>query len=291
LGITKSKRLKMKNIVLIVFIIILFSCGSKEKVQNDTSSVESLVNTEKAFAQRSRDTSTKAAFQEFLADDGILFKPEVVNGKEFWKSNEDMGELLFWQPEYAAVSSAGDLGFTIGPFFLQPDRQKDSVAFAGHYASVWRNVSGHWRLMVDLGIGHASVSLPDKTTTEIYTHVPGSTAVSAADQEKKFLSAFQNKGLSAYREFMSDSIIFLRSRNFPLKTPEQHATLLNETDKGFIYAFMNGATSASGDMAYTYGAVEVELKNKEGRKVPMHYLRIWRNEGNSWKIALDIIGG
>ena len=68
-----------KTIVLFIIIFNFSNLFSQTK-----SDLEKLVETEKSFAQAAAEKGIKPAFLEFLADDGILFRPNAVNGKESW---------------------------------------------------------------------------------------------------------------------------------------------------------------------------------------------------------------
>jgi ketosteroid isomerase-like protein len=47
----------------------------------------------------------------------------------------------------------------------------------------------------------------------------------------------------------------------------------------------------SGDMAYTFGKVKVEIaRDNSSRVLPANYIRVWRRIKNKWKIVLDVIG-
>jgi hypothetical protein len=79
-----------------------------------------MIETEQAFSKTAEVKDTREAFMTFIADDGLLFRPRAVNGKK-WMSEHpvppsDKRPLLAWQPNFAAVAAAGDLGFTTGPW-------------------------------------------------------------------------------------------------------------------------------------------------------------------------------
>src|SRR5689334_7511762 len=73
-----------------------------------------LVDTEQAFARAAAEKGTRAAFLEFLADDGIVFNPTEANGKLVWKARPESPALLAWNPAWADISSDGKLGYTTG---------------------------------------------------------------------------------------------------------------------------------------------------------------------------------
>ena len=56
----------------------------------------------------------------FIAEDGILFRPSAVLGKN-WLLEQSSAisrkpTMLSWQPTFAYVAAAGDMGYTFGPW-------------------------------------------------------------------------------------------------------------------------------------------------------------------------------
>jgi len=114
--------------------------------------VEDLARAERAFAQTSREQGMVHAFFQWLAEDGIVFRPEPVNGRDFYKGRPEPNGELFWRPAYVEVTVSGDMGMSTGPFIFQP--RGGDPAF-GHFLSVWaKDADGHWRVLIDHGIGH-----------------------------------------------------------------------------------------------------------------------------------------
>ena len=62
--------------------------------------VREIVETEKAFAKTAEEKGTKSAFLQFIADDGILFQPDAVNGKTYWNSQSESAGFLAWKPVF-----------------------------------------------------------------------------------------------------------------------------------------------------------------------------------------------
>src|SRR3712207_8977944 len=46
--------------------------------------------------------------------------------------------LLTWQPAYADMSRAGDLGYTFGPWEFRPKSLEEKPTGHGHFVTVWR---------------------------------------------------------------------------------------------------------------------------------------------------------
>src|SRR5687767_1574658 len=70
---------------------------------------------ERAFAALSLASNMKEAFVEWLADDGIVFRPLPVVGKPIWQARPAPTATLAWEPEYAEIAYSGDLGWDYGP--------------------------------------------------------------------------------------------------------------------------------------------------------------------------------
>src|SRR3989442_11248041 len=84
-----------------------------------------IVEAERAFARAAATKGTRDAFLEFLADDGVIFQPGPVNGKEFWQARAPRKGLLSWEPIFADVSLAGDMGYTTRPYEFRPKGAND----------------------------------------------------------------------------------------------------------------------------------------------------------------------
>jgi hypothetical protein len=77
-----------------------------------------LVGTEQAFAQQAQNGPIKDAFLAYMSDSAKTYaKGELVPAKAYWQYNTVDGQLV-WGPEYALVASAGDIGLTSGPWFI-----------------------------------------------------------------------------------------------------------------------------------------------------------------------------
>jgi ketosteroid isomerase-like protein len=104
--------------------------------------IQEMVQTEQAFSKMAADKNTRDAFLTFIADDGLLFRPTAVNGKQ-WMSEHpvpasDKQPLLAWQPAFADMAAAGDLGFTTGPWEFKEDKKDEKPAGYGHFVTLWK---------------------------------------------------------------------------------------------------------------------------------------------------------
>ena len=253
-----------------------------------------LIGAEKNFAATSETKDTKTAFLENLAEDGILFRRGIVNGKQFWQGIEPQGKLT-WEPQFADISAGGDFGYTTGPFKQFQNRSDEQPAGTGHYLSVWQKSNGAWKVLFDGGIGHPANDLStwEKSST-IRTGQKQSQEVvkkEIAELENKFIQSFSEKGMSAFESYLSREARLYRPQKPPYRKDNQKE-LFSETDKKFTYEAPAGIQIATyGDMAFTYGNVGIEItRDGNVRALKGNYLRIWKHEaGKEWRIVIDMV--
>ena len=77
----------IKSLVLVMMGPVVFVSGALGQKQGTVSTLKSLVATEQAFSQAAADKGTREAFVQFIAEDGILFRPKAVNGKRWMQDH------------------------------------------------------------------------------------------------------------------------------------------------------------------------------------------------------------
>src|SRR5580765_4688792 len=141
--------------VPMLIVLLLFS-SSALPAQNESErqmSRRALVAMERAFAKAAATKGTRDAFIEFLADDGIIFQPGPVNGKKFWSERQPRSGVLSWEPVFADVSRAGDLGYTTGPWEFRPNGPDDKPVAFGQYFTIWKKqADSSWKFVLDRGV-------------------------------------------------------------------------------------------------------------------------------------------
>jgi ketosteroid isomerase-like protein len=120
---------------------------------------QELLNVDAQFSQLSETRGVNEAFLSYLADDGVLLRPNSfpIIGKEISKerffSRHDSGYTLTWKPLYADIAQSGELGYTFGIYEFKamgPDGKP--IIGNGTYVSVWRKDQfGNWKLVLDTG--------------------------------------------------------------------------------------------------------------------------------------------
>ena len=284
----------ISRLVVVCLLGVGISFSSNVIAQKLPGPVQEVVDAEIAFAQMSKDKSTREAFLENLAADAIVFSNgEPVNGIDLWKKRPATNGMLYWWPVFADVSIAEDFGYTTGPYEMSKDKSSDPFAF-GYYATVWKkNGSGVWKVAADLGINFES---PEEEQQSLKT-VRGSSGKgkrplpsSKEDLtyiEQSYTQWLNETGNSFLPEYFSKDCRIHRSGNWPYTSMKVIESIQEE--RQFYFEPVDADVSASGDLGYTYGRVKIE--SKDGNMEKASYLRVWKREaGLNWKIVLDVIG-
>ena len=280
-------------------LLLVLLSSSEAKGQTPFSE---LVGTERAFAATSLEDGTRAAFLRFLAEDGIVFNPEPVNGRELWESRPPDASVLSWGPAIADVSRSGDLGYTSGPWSLQADATTDPAVW-GHYVSVWRRGDdGSWTVAVDGGITHEAVSVPPEDAVTRVGPPPGSGAAPAAPPDPPGALA---RADAAYSMAIADAGFpealgaYLAPEGRVYRDGARPFTGLSAALEGDAVTGGEGSSwemrqvevARSGDLGFTVGVAAFPQDSAtESGAADIGYFRIWRVTGEgSWQVVLDLL--
>jgi ketosteroid isomerase-like protein len=260
-----------------------------------------VVEAERAFARAAATKGTREAFLEFLADDGIIFQPGPVNGKQFWRERAPGKGLLSWQPVFADVSRAGDLGYTTGPFEFRPNGAGDKPVAWGQYFTIWKKQPDNtWKAVLDRGTGNPQPSSPaaalqfpkderDAILSESIDPAAGRELL--RELESQFSRALSSQGMEkAFQSRLADDARLFREDSFPA-VGKRAAIALLVTKRGVLTWKSTAADiSRSGDLGYTYGAYEFKGENAADKLERGNYVRVWKKEmGSKWKVVIDIL--
>ena len=112
----------------------------------------SVMQADRDFAARAAALGLQVAFVEYAAPEAVIFRAGVgpirgaaAIGESFAGAADSM---LSWEPEAADVAASGDLAYTWG-WYTYTAGGKSST---GNYVSIWRQIDGRWRYVVDLGV-------------------------------------------------------------------------------------------------------------------------------------------
>jgi ketosteroid isomerase-like protein len=255
------------------------------------------VAAERAFCKVSTEKGTRQAFLAYLADDGIIFRPGPVEGRKWWSERPDPPGVLTWEPAFADVSRAGDLGYTTGPWEFREKSASDPPVAFGQYVTVWRRQpDGSWRVALDTGTSHqkpeggkpSGISSPSREGAGGAGEGAPPTADAARDREA-LLDLDRSLTVDSYTWIADGAIRLYRSESLPMTGRQAARAAL--VAQGGVPASRPAGTgiSRSGDLAYTYGTAE-QRKAAPRPSESVGYLRIWkrRDRESAWSLVLDV---
>jgi len=272
--------------------------------------LRSLVETEQAFSQAAADKSTREAFLLFIADDGILFRPKAVNGKQWLIEHptpaSEKRPLLAWQPVFADVALAGDLGYTTGPWEYKEDIKDEKPVAYGDFVTVWkRQRDGAWKFAVDLGISHpessgplnlwkvsdAASALPSKLPTRSIKNIlQERERMALVKRDLEFSDSALAQGfVKAFLKYANNDVRLFREKSAPFVGKQSAAAALDARKEKLTWQTTGEDVSLSGDLGYTRGLYEARSDDAEKKLIERgNYLRIWKKQNGVWRVVLDV---
>jgi ketosteroid isomerase-like protein len=282
--------------IKLVLMILVFSVTAQAQ-----SALQDMVKTEQAFSKMAEEQNTRDAFLEFIADDGLLFRPGAVNGKKWMQEHpapaSDKNPLLAWQPAFAGMSVSGDMGFTTGPWEFKADRSDEKPSGYGHFVTVWKKqADGTWKFVVDLGISHPmpggpqTLWQPDDTNKKTkFKAVDHAIALEALlERDRNYASAQLKQDLATvYRAYAARDVRLYRLNNLPYIGIQAATEALATAKDPITWRPIGGDVSIAGDLGYTHGTYEVTDDTKQVIQKGS-YVRIWKKRNGMWRIVMDV---
>ncbi len=267
--------------VLLIIMVVVFGVYSvpSQKVLE----LERLVETEKAFAKASRDLGVRRAFLEFLAQDGIIFEPGPVNGREKWVAKPNTSALRAWNPVWADISSNGRIGYTTGDWEYFSDRKDANPVGFGQYITIWaKQADGKFKAALDIGNSHQKPPETQKAWSS-----PQRTPGDAKPNVDNFFPITGIPDIAKYREMLADDVRLYREGRFPAigkdRSLDQIGSELKETKDVKVIQTTCGGES---DLMYCYGLIELTKANGTAQKGNL--MRIWKARRGNWRIVIEI---
>jgi ketosteroid isomerase-like protein len=254
--------------------------------------VRAMVESEKRFYQTGQEKGTRAAFLEFLADDGIVFRPGPVNAKEAWGKRPESGFDLIWEPTFAAIARSGDFGYTTGPARWRANKKEEKFAGYGQFVSIWKKQKdGSWKVALDCGIENPEPTAQPET---LRTLVPADNqqyaeghrkALPLTQAHQKFVEAAKTNSTEATAAVAADEIRVYREGSFPAMGKNAASVLLSAKTGKTSFQQLGGDISSSGDLAYSYGKYSL---SRDGSVELGHFFQIWQTDTvGMWKLVID----
>jgi ketosteroid isomerase-like protein len=285
--------------LLLGFISLAFAQKAKE-----TSALQSMVETERAFAKMSEEQGVRPAFMSFIADDGILFRPTAVKGKQWMMEHplppSEKRPLLSWQPTFADIALAGDMGYTTGPWEFKADINDTKPVAFGNFLTVWkRQPNGSWKFAIDLGISNPQ---PDQPVTP--WQLPTNYREPPSGRQRD-VSSETNALLAREREFSGDSaarspqkafdayaaeeVRVFRNKSLPFVGKANAAAAIPASSIVWTWEPAFADVSQSADLGYSYGTYQLAKKDSPEKVETGNYYRIWKKQGSRWKVVTDLL--
>jgi len=297
----------MKKFICLTLLLGFISPGFAQKAK-EVPALQSMVDTERAFARMSEEQGIRPAFMTFIADDGILFRPTAVKGKQWMMEHplpaSDKRPLLSWQPAFADIALAGDMGYTTGPWQYKADIHDAKPVAFGNFLTVWkRQPDRSWKFVIDLGISNPQ---PEQAATpwqlpRSYQQVNfGSTRnikvdiIALLEREREFSRDSASRGAQkAFEAYAANDVRVFRKDKLPFVGKANAAAALPASSIVWTWEPAFADVSHSADLGYSYGTYQ--LAKKDGTLIETgNYYRIWRTQysvqqGDVWKVVTDLL--
>lgn len=272
----------MKSVVLILAVFCAPLCA-----QNN---FQKIYETERAFERAVAEKGINQGFIEFLAADGVMFFPEVANGRQTWKSRASSPAALTWNPIWIDVSANGALAYSIGNSIYKAKGKDDPTAYYGHYISVWsRQPNGEYLAVLDTGINHEKpASMPTDWKSPPAISNKDVKLSSAAHSSLGFFEiADKQSTIKAYKAYIADDVFMMRDGKQPFVGRKAALDYLESERKNIKFAKRKSFVEAA-DLAYVSNSYS--MTDKSGTEVEKgNFIQVWKNTNGKWKIVADVL--
>jgi len=253
--------------------------------------LERVVASERAFAARAQQVNARQAFVEFFAPDAVLFSPVAAAAFPRLREGPDWPLNIQWRPVAAAISGAGDMGYTAGPAEYRRAPSEPPIGY-GHYTSVWqKQADGQYRVRIDVGIDHPAPQVPVADWSvpvqppQVAPALPSRQrdVARAALRELDARTGAASSGAQAAA--LADDIRLHRGGRMPVigraaaqADLEAHGESLSWTPEAVEVA-------ESGDFGYAYGRGRWTAQATSGE---IAYLNIWQRRAGEWRLIVHV---
>jgi hypothetical protein len=274
--------------------LMLFGTIDFAVAQAPAADVNKVVEAEKNFNSQIERKGIKGGFLAVADPEGIVFKPNVVNITEFYSHIDKQAGTLTSHPNFARISTNGDLAFSAGPYVYQ-NGTDDTDKVYGDYVSIWRAENNNdLKLLINLGIQHPE---PEQDAISDFKN-PDSTKQIAPSKDpfegKKIILATDNmfnhslsiSTLASYKEFLSAEGRYYFPGFEPIVGQDKIMKFIDNEAISITAETTNGGRATSNDLAYTYGKARI----KKGDIVSNYnYVRIWEvDASHKWNVILEV---
>ena len=279
----------MINKILCAVIATSFSLTAFAQKHDGT--VKSLVNADKEFSETAVKSGIKSAFNNFAANDALVFRPNPVNAKTFYSTEQD-AKNLSWTPVFAKVSRSADWGFTTGPYVVEGTEKS-----YGDYLTLWKMVNGKWMAALDVATSHnkpLTKAVPQfvdpldfykpKYTNE-KDILTGKGIILTT--EKTLDATLKSYGIAAFGGFLNADARLLFPGREPIIGKDNIISFYNGMVSKITLKTTKAEKAAGGDLAYTYGVATIDYK--ADLRESFNYVNVYeRQADHTWNLILQM---
>ena len=286
---------------ILVVVLLAAAVASSVPAQNRRSvdSLMAMVATERAFSRMSEEKGIRASFTEFIAEDGILFRPRAVLGKKWMQDNplppSTTRPLLVWQPIFAGISRDGDLGYTTGPWQFKNDIKDAKFSAFGNFLTVWKKQpDGKWKFVVDLGISNPEPQKPvllsyGEPASGRFTHDAAKARGDLLNTERDFSRASVKRGaVEAFLAYAASDVRVFRNHKQPYIGRRVAVAAWTPLLIEWSWTPQFADVSKSADLGYSYGLYQMRDQAANSIIETGNYMRVWKRVNGAWKLILDV---
>jgi ketosteroid isomerase-like protein len=283
----------MKTLVAAALAAAVVAAAGQERMPD---ALQSMADTERAFAQACTQKGIRDSFLEYFAADSIAFNPAPISATERLRQRpaRPFTELeLRWEPRLGDVAASGELGWLTGPSTFTDHTTAGSKPQPGNYLSVWRREpDGRWRVFIDIGSQPPDpVSFaPGFTRFEFPSRYSGSSSRDAgtkslAAADHALNAAIAKDAPAAYRDLTTGTSRLHRNGFMPAIGPVAIGAWIHQYARTMTATTGSAESARSGDLGYSYGTYET---TGSGAK-PGAYVRVWqRDASGKWWVVADV---
>jgi ketosteroid isomerase-like protein len=304
--------MKQLTVSLLVFTALaswLTVAGVEMETKNNREKEKKvLLELDREMAKVSSEKGILTAFYPFMTEHSVLL-PETghpIYGKNTCEKLMKRRDIkrkesqLRWEPTFADVSAAGDLGYTHGRFERPADDASNNKQVNHrYYATIWqKDDGGNWKVAFSQGLfllkGLTTKPLDKKI---VWEQIDAKTK-EVVNTERSFAKySLENGAPAAFYHFIADTGIAL-SASGPPRTKESYAKIITaqqekktDTPKSTLeWEPIFSYVAASGDLAYNYGPYKFTATDANGNRQTGYgyFVTVWKKQPDtSWKFVLD----
>ena len=277
--------------------VVMAGCAAMAMAADRSIELERVVASERAFAARAQEVNARQAFVEFFAADAILYAPFPVPAFPRLREAPDWAVNIQWRPVAAAISGAGDMGYTTGPSEYRRAPSEPPVGH-GHYTSVWqRQADGRYLVRIDIGIENpapplrvADWSAPARPPLNAVAVTPAQRAAALSalrELDARTGMAAQANARSAFEPVFAEDGRLHRGGRLPVVGRTQALADLGALDEAFAWSPEGAAVAESGDFGYVYGRGRTAGRT-EAEPRDLVYLNIWQRRAAEWRLIVHV---